>query len=109
VSDAVDVHAAVRDGAVHLTWDAQPTHAGNVFYRIFRGRDAVRCGGRLNDSADDCRLFADAIGVTRRTQFVDRPPPGKWTYHVGVAANWLDDPTLGDVYVLSAPAPVNAP
>ena len=34
--------------------------------------------------------------------------PGDWTYRVGVSANWLNDPTLGDVYVLSGPAAVRS-
>jgi hypothetical protein len=40
------------------------------------------------------------VGVTRRTSFVDRPPGGDWIYRVAVAANWLDDTTQGDVYLV---------
>ena len=35
--------------------------------------------------------------------------PGRWTYRVGVAANWLDDPSLGDVVLVSAGAVVTVP
>ena len=49
-------------------------------------------------------------GVTPERTFSEpAPPPGVWTYRVGMAANWLDDPTLGDVLMLSAPATVTVP
>jgi hypothetical protein len=108
ISAAVEPSAVASAGAVNLSWRAAPTRGGAVFYRIFRGhRPDVACGGRLNNAADDCRFYADDIGVTRSTNFVDHPPSGDWTYRVGVSANWLNDPTLGDVYVLSTPARVH--
>jgi hypothetical protein len=64
------------------------------------------CGGHLNDSADDCRLYADQVGATHATTFVDHPPAGEWSYRIGVSANWLNDTTLGDVYFVSTPVPV---
>jgi hypothetical protein len=45
----------------------------------------------------------DEVGSSRATTFDDRPGRGTWTYRVGVAANWLNDPKLGDIYVLSRP------
>ena len=39
--------------------------------------------------------------------FDTSPVPGRHPYRVGVAANYLDDPTQGDVFVLSPP--VQAP
>jgi hypothetical protein len=110
VSSEFDVHATAADGGVRITWHAQPSSGGKVFYRVLRGKgDDVLCGGRLNNAADDCHLYAEDVGATRATQLVDHPGRGSWTYHVGVAANWLDDPKLGDVYVLSRPAPVSVP
>jgi hypothetical protein len=109
VSAAVHARAVASPEGVRLTWRPQPTHPGAVFYRIFRGnKNEVGCGGRLNNAADDCRLYTNQIGVTRSNTFVDHPPPGDWIYRVGVSANWLNDPTLGDVYVLSRPAPVRS-
>ena len=49
------------------------------------------------------------LGTTTGSSFVDRPGHGTWTYRVGVAANWLDDPSLGDVYVVSTPVSVTVP
>jgi hypothetical protein len=51
----------------------------------------------------------DDVGSSRTTTLDDRPGPGTWTYRIGVAANWLDDPKLGDVYVVSAPVHVTVP
>jgi hypothetical protein len=109
VSRTIDAHAVrVADG-VRIAWRPQTTRAASLFYRIFRGRGAdVVCGGRLGHAADDCRLFADDIGTTRSSEFIDHPPPGAWTYQVGVSANWLSDPALGDVYVVSPPLAVAA-
>jgi hypothetical protein len=105
VSPNFDVKAVpVEGGAVRVSWQEQPSRGGKVFYRVLRGNgNDVLCGGRLNGAADDCHLYADDVGATRGTELVDHPGPGSWSYHVGVAANWLDDPKLGDVYVVSPP------
>jgi hypothetical protein len=112
VSTAIDPHAAVEGDTVRLTWRARPTRGGAVFYRIFRTGDAgngVACAGRLNNSADNCRVYMDEIGVTGTTRFVDHPGPGTWTYRIGVAANWLNDFRYGDVYVMSPPVTARVP
>jgi hypothetical protein len=110
VLNEVEPHVTASGDSVRLTWRAQPTRGGKVFYRVLRGRgDDVACGGRLNNAADDCRAFADDVGSTRGTEFVDHPGRGIWTYHVGVAANWLNDPKLGDIYVVSQPVSISVP
>ena len=104
VSTTIDPHAVSAGDGVRISWRPQQTHGGSLFYHVFRGHQPdVGCGGRLNGAAEDCRLYADDVGATRSSTFVDHPPPGVWTYRVGVAANWLNDPTLGDVYVISPP------
>jgi hypothetical protein len=109
VSTALEPKAVTGPNGVTLSWRAAPSHAGAVFYRIFRGnQNDVACGGRLRNAADDCRLYTNQIGVTRATTFVDHPPAGAWSYRIGVSANWLNDTTLGDVFVLSTPVRVNA-
>ncbi len=111
VSPAINTRAAVQGNAVRLSWRARPTTGGAVFYRVFRTRgvdSGMACAGRLNDTADNCRLFTDEVGVTRATHFVDHPGAGSWTYRIGVAANWLDDFRYGDVYVIGPPVTVTA-
>ena len=110
VSPSFTPRVTAEGDAVRVTWPAQSSVGGKVFYRILRGKgDDVLCGGRLNNAADDCRLYADDIGSTRGTEFVDHPGSGSWTYHVGIATNWLADPRLGDVYILSKPVPILLP
>jgi hypothetical protein len=107
VSSAVEPTVLAGPSGVRLSWHAPRSRGGAVFYRILRGHQPdVLCGGRLNNAADDCRLYAEQIGVTRGTTFVDHPPPGRWMYRIGVSANWLNDTTLGDIYVVSTPVPI---
>jgi hypothetical protein len=47
-----------------------------------------------------------ALASTPAASWRDRPGPGRWTYRVGLSSNWLDDPTQGDVLLLSEPVTV---
>jgi hypothetical protein len=49
------------------------------------------------------------VGATTTQRWVDRPPPGRWTYRVALAANWLDDPARGDMLLVSRPVTVGSP
>jgi hypothetical protein len=53
---------------------------------------------------DRCDLRAETLVTTRDHTFVDHDPPPDAVYRVGVAANWLDDETRGDVFAISPPA-----
>jgi hypothetical protein len=72
------------------------------------GRAGIRCLRAREGyaGASDCRLEMAVLGVTTSTRFVDKPPPGRWVYRIGVSANWRDDPTDGDVMWLSRPSAV---
>jgi hypothetical protein len=101
----------VSGGTVQLHWqNSEPGRAAG-FYHVLRsnypGGD-VHCATRLNGSADNCALYTDSVATTTATSFTDRPPAGTWTYRIGIAANWLDDPKLGDVYVVGTPVTVTA-
>jgi hypothetical protein len=109
VSPEVTLQATVAGDAVRLTWRDRQAGTAAGFYRVLRaqGSDAgLGCAGRRSGSSDNCSLYADAAGTTKATSFVDRPGSGSWTYRIGVSANWLDDPSLGDVYVVSTPVSV---
>jgi hypothetical protein len=67
----------------------------------------VLCAGTR--AADQCRLYTKPVATTRSGSYDDQPGPGTWTYRIGESANWLDDPHLGDVYVLSPPVTVTVP
>jgi hypothetical protein len=112
VSSAIDPHAVVEGNAVRLRWRARPTKGGAVFYRLFRTSalgNGVACAGRLNNAADNCRVYMDEIGVTGKTRFVEPLGRPNWTYRIGVAANWLNDFRYGDVYVMSPPVTARVP
>jgi hypothetical protein len=111
VSAGLRLHASSQGGEVHLTWKPgnEPSTAKG-FYRVLRWNGAgLFCAGVSNGASNDCQLYTQSVGATRGTSFVDRPAPGTWTYHVGISANWLNDPSLGDVYVISRPVTVTVP
>jgi hypothetical protein len=105
----VGLTGGVQGRAVQLSWQRSPTRSATVFYRVLRsGKDLpdFACGGRLNNAADRCTLYMNAVAATEKPLAVDHPGPGTWTYRVAVAANWLNDFHLGDDYVLSRPVTV---
>lgn len=109
-------------GGELVTWRGASASATHAFYRVFRvrpvrpapdptlppGRDGIRCLAVARNRANDCRLEMDVVGVSRTTSFVDHPPAGPWVYRVGLVANWLDDQTLGDLFLLSGPGRLGA-
>jgi len=114
----LSVRAASRSGTQIVTWKPPASMHATAFYRVFRapmvaaapdptlppGRNGIRCLDRSLHGyagAADCRLEMTVLGTTAATSFRDRPPRGRWVYRVGVVANWLSSPTLGDVMVLS--------
>jgi hypothetical protein len=110
VSGTVNVSKA--DGAVRLAWRGMKPSTARAFYHVLRAKGAnpdVSCAGRLNNSSDNCVLYTQSIATTRATTFTDHPGPGKWIYRIGVAANWVDDPKLGDIYVVTKPAALSLP
>jgi hypothetical protein len=112
VVPAVGLTATTQGGVVHLKWRPRPTRAASVFYRVLRAKGAgggALCAGRLRNSSDNCQLYVDEVGTVRTPAFDDRPGPGSWSYRIGVAANWLNDPSLGDVYYVSAPVSASIP
>jgi hypothetical protein len=112
VSGRIGVHATAQGDTVQLAWQAQPSAAADVFYRVFRSNatdGGLGCAGRTGDAPDDCRLFMESRAAIKTTSFVDDPGRGTWTYRIGVSANWLNDLQLGDDYVISPPVTVRIP
>ncbi|MDQ5819828.1 MAG: glycosyltransferase family 39 protein, partial [Actinomycetota bacterium] len=116
----------------HISW-TKPEFAGvNAFYRVYRARylqiaylggtggigdptlplgvAGIRCLPRTA-GASDCRLEMQPIGTARGNTWLDpdRPlPEGRWSYRVGLVANWIDDPNIGDLVLLSRPVTVSS-
>ncbi|MDP9302880.1 MAG: hypothetical protein M3O92_00020 [Actinomycetota bacterium] len=108
----VGLQAAAKGDTVTLSWRWQRPTGSSVFYRLLRvtGSDGdVSCAGKSAPASDDCELFMDSVTATVVPNVVDHPGHGTWTYRIGVAANWLNDPSLGDVYVVSPPVRVTVP
>jgi hypothetical protein len=107
ITDQVTPRLSAANGAVTVAWPGWRSRTAEVFYRVLRTsgpNGGVACGGVRG--ANQCNLYMDTVAATKARSFVDRPGPGTWTYRVGVAANWLDDPQFGDVTLLSRPVTV---
>jgi hypothetical protein len=103
-----------------LVWD--PPYSGNtsVFYTVLRSRPVERdpdnpgrkvvlgltCKDRQNSAPLSCDLVMNHLSTSTTRRYIDRPPPGRWTYRVGLTANWVNDTSLGDVMVVSEPVTV---
>jgi hypothetical protein len=109
-SSAFHPKVAVSGSSVRLDWQSVRSRAGATTYTIYRrsGPADVFCGP-VKNAPDLCTLYADRVGTTSTTAFVDHPPKGTWTYRIGLTANWLDDPNAGDVYLFSRRLNVQVP
>ena len=78
-----------------------------VFYSVYRDEGTVdTICGPVRHAPDLCEIHAQTLGTTAKPGFSDHPGAGTWTYRIGISANWLNDQTLGDVYVFSVPVTV---
>ena len=106
-----------------LTWNAPYSGSTEVFYTILRSRPvapdpsgngdrkAIRglaCKDRQNGAPLNCDLVMTHLSTTAGLRYIDRPPPGRWTYRVGLTANWLNDTSLGDLVLVSTPVTITA-
>jgi 4-amino-4-deoxy-L-arabinose transferase-like glycosyltransferase len=106
VDGGVGLRATVHGGVVLLRWNDAAEGSTRVFYRVLRsgGPSDVHC--RSTDGVTNCYFAGGPVATTRATTFTDRPGRGTFTYRIGVATNWLDDPKMGDVFLAGAPATV---
>jgi hypothetical protein len=106
------------EGGLQLRWPASNADGADVFYVLYRSPVTYRfySNNKVVDQglmctptsgATECSIEMDEVARGRDTVVIDRPGPGSWTYRVGVAANWLDDPEQGDVFVVSGPRNVS--
>jgi hypothetical protein len=118
VGGGLDLSGRRVGGRVLLGWTAPYRGNVDIFYAVLRSRpqypdpsnpderaveEGVSCHPKPAHAAQDCHLYMSRIASVRGTSFADRPPPGRWTYRVALAANWLDDPTGGDLLLVSEP------
>ena len=106
-SNAPHPRAQVADGVVRLSWLPARPSPGAVFYSVYRDEGTVdTICGPVRHAPDLCEIHAQTLGTTAKPGFSDHPGAGTWTYRIGISANWLNDQTLGDVYVFSVPVTV---
>ncbi len=94
-----------RVGASNVLAWTDSTGRARTFYRVYRaspsrGFSDMVCEHR---GVYRCDLRAETLTTTREQHYVDSSPPPDAVYRVGVAANWLDDDTRGDVFAISPP------
>jgi hypothetical protein len=113
VDPGIGVEAGVDGKTVRLRWNASGEGGTRVFYRVLRAEGRVdtfcRKGGGVENAttgAANCFFIGQVAERTRATSAVDSPGRGTWTYRIGVGANWVDDPKLGDVFTVSVPVTV---
>jgi hypothetical protein len=113
------LRAERRGRNVTLTWRKQQSGPTRVFYRVYwsppagqspigglgRYVDGVACLPRTG-GATSCRVLMELLPPTTARSYTHSPPPGRWTYRVGLLANWANDPLQGDVLLLSEPVRV---
>jgi hypothetical protein len=107
VDTGIGLEATVTDGVVRLRWNASGEGSTRVFYRVARVKGTGDTICRSSGGAANCFYIGRPVMTTRGTTALDRPPgAGHWTYRIGVGANWLDDPHMGDVFEVSPPVTV---
>src|ERR1019366_8513015 len=99
------VHASTSGGAVRLSWPSQSSGSSRVTYEVYRSHtDLLTCqkpGGSIL-----CAYPPDPTRAVRAPHWVDRPPPGRWTYRVAVAAGVPPPASIGNAILLSGPVTV---
>jgi hypothetical protein len=111
VDSSLSLAARVDGGRVQLRWRDRQVAGTAVFYRIWRSSapDGGATCTPVPGGTDDCELSMEDAGAHTGGRFVDRPTRGRWTYRLGLAANWLNDPAFGDVYTVGPPVVVSVP
>lgn len=94
-----------REGAANvLTWTDSTTRA-RTFYKVYRASPSLGFSDLVCEihGVHRCDLRNETLVTTRERRYVDLNPPADASYRIGVAANWLDEVTRGDVFALSPP------
>jgi hypothetical protein len=118
VSPPAPAASVDAQGSVTLAWHRPATAGVHVWFRVMRSAAApISCAA--TGGTPDCSLLDDLQGqavqpleiraTTRDLRFAEKPGKGAWWYSVGMLANWLDDPTKGDVLLLLKPVRIDVP
>jgi Dolichyl-phosphate-mannose-protein mannosyltransferase len=106
VSDALRPAVHRSAGSVRLTWNALQPLGGTMNYQVLRASAGQEISCADTSGGAQCALTSAIVTATRATSFVDKPPPGSWTYRVAGVAGWTNDPTAGNIFVVGPPVTV---
>jgi hypothetical protein len=95
----------IPDG-VRLRWAVPPRSETKVFYVVYRTTTGDGCSYDEARAVQECVLGMTSIGQTEIRFLEDTPPPGTYTYRVGISASWKNDAQNGDLILLSPPTTV---
>ena len=103
--DVISLEVRRVGNANELTW-TDSTKRARTFYRVYRASQSRGFSEMVCDQrgVSRCDLRAETLVTTRDHRYLDPNPPPDAIYRVGVAANWLDDESRGDVFAISPPA-----
>jgi hypothetical protein len=111
VDNALLPHLSTGHAAVELTWPSVRTREAASFYTILRSR-GNGSGGISCDTgrgARRCTLVMQRLANSEGTTYLDfnpEVPPGRWTYRIGLNANWHSDPNVGGLVAVSPPVDI---
>ena len=120
VQSSYHLRVVGKPGEQRLTWDAPYAGSTKVFYTILRSKpverdpsgggrktkEGVACRDRQNGAPINCLLYMNHLSSTAGLRYTDHPDSGRWTYRVGLTANWLNDTSLGDLLSVSTPVTI---
>jgi hypothetical protein len=91
-------------GGLALRWSRPHTRGLHTRFRILRSPIGRDCSPR---DQRECVLTMRQVGWTRGTRWILRDPPGRWSYRVALAADWLDDPRHAGMILIGPRVDVN--
>jgi hypothetical protein len=111
IDDALLPQASGGHVAAQLAWPSAQSDGATSFYTVFRspadGSGGVTCD--RDHGATRCVLAMQRLASSTTNSYLDfnpEVPAGRWTYRVGLNANWHTDPSAGGLVALSPPVDV---
>ncbi len=111
VDDALLPQASGGQAAVQLTWPRMQPDGAASFYTILRspgnGSGGITCD--TGSGAARCVLVMQRLAGSTVNSYLDSDPvvpPGRWTYRIGLSANWHADVNAGGLLAVSPPVDV---
>ena len=115
----VGLNVTPVEGGLDLRWNGDRPGSADSFFIVYRSPTRYTLNAsdpRVIDQghlceptshASRCTIEMMEVGRTREPRFLDNVPPGRWTYRIGTAANWRNDPEIGDTFTISRPLNVS--